>query len=62
MKGSAAPLGYEELVDAPDYRDILDHLGLSENDDPELVREAIEDEIAALEADADAEDAADGDA
>ncbi len=34
----------------PDYATILDHLGLSEDDDPELIREAIEEEIEALEA------------
>lgn len=32
----------------PDYATILDHLGLTEDDDPELVRDAIEQEIEAL--------------
>lgn len=36
--------------DMPDYATILDHLGLTEHDDPELIREAIEQEIEALEA------------
>lgn len=32
----------------PDYATILDHLGLSEDDDPELIRQAIAEEIEAL--------------
>jgi hypothetical protein len=35
----------------PDYATILDHLGLTADDDPELIRDAIEQEIEALEAD-----------
>jgi len=45
----------------PDYATILDHLGLTEHDDPDLVRETIEQEIEALEADGeDAEGDAEG--
>lgn len=38
--------------DMPDYGFILEHLGLSPDDDPQTVREAIEMEIADLEPDA----------
>ncbi|MCZ7594259.1 MAG: hypothetical protein M5U16_04585 [Hyphomicrobium sp.] len=37
----------------PDYGRVLEHLGLIENDDPELIRDAIQDEIDGLEAQGD---------
>lgn len=39
-----------DYSDMPDYSTMLDHLGLTPDDDPELIREAIEQEIADLEA------------
>lgn len=39
-----------DYSDMPDYSTMLDHLGLAPDDDPELIREAIEHEIEALEA------------
>lgn len=42
----------DDYQDMPDYATILGHLGLAEDDDPELIREAIEGEIDALEAEA----------
>lgn len=47
-----------DYSDMPDYATILDHLGLTEHDDPDLIRAAIEQEIEALEA---AGEDADGD-
>lgn len=34
----------------PDYSTMLDHLGFTPDDDPDLIREAIEQEIADIEA------------
>lgn len=45
--------------DMPDYGLILEHLGLDPYEDPEIVREAIEVELAALGPDGEAEGDAD---
>lgn len=43
----------DSYEDMPDYSIILDHLGLAEDDEPELIRACIEQEIDALEAEGD---------
>ncbi|KAB2943067.1 MAG: hypothetical protein K8F92_04740 [Hyphomicrobium sp.] len=47
----------DDYRNMPDYSTILDHLGLTEDDDPELIRECIQDEIESLEVEADDDDA-----
>lgn len=46
----------------PDWPRVLEHLAMTEEDDPELIRDAIETEIDALEAEGATEDGDDGEA
>lgn len=43
----------EDLLDSPDLGPVCDYLGLDEDEDPDVIREAIELEIQALEGDED---------
>jgi hypothetical protein len=40
----------QDLTKSPDYLAIVDYLGLHEDEDPELIRQAIETELEELEA------------
>jgi hypothetical protein len=44
----------------PDWPRVLEHLAMTEEDDPELIRDAIESEIEALEAEGESDDGDDG--
>lgn len=43
-------LEQEDLTQSPDYLELIAYLGLPEDEEPDLVREAIETELKALEA------------
>ena len=43
-------LEYEDMTKSPDYSTVLDHLELPDDEDPEILRETLQDELEALEA------------